>query len=58
MRGMFKGQNYHPSRWFKLLQLLPRVVARMRSQASARAAIAKAERAVRRKIKAARDAGC
>ena len=58
MQGMFKRQNYHPGRWFKLLQLLPRVVARMRSQASARIAIAEAERSVRRKIKAARDAGC
>ena len=58
MRRMFERQNYRLDRWVKVLRLLPRVVARMRSQASARIAIARAEKAVRRKIKAARDAGC
>lgn len=58
MRRMFKRKIYHPGEWLRLLQLLPRVASRMRSQASARAAIARAEKAVRRKIKAARDAGC
>jgi type II secretory pathway component PulJ len=50
---MYKRKNKNPGGWPKLLHKLSRLVSRMRSQASADIAIAQAERAVRRKIKAA-----
>ena len=44
-------------RWKKGVQLLSRMAARMRSKAFVALSIAKAERAVGRKIKAAREKG-
>jgi hypothetical protein len=53
MPTMYRRKNQNPGRWTKLLHKLSRLVGRVRSQASADIAIAQAERAVRRKIKAA-----
>ena len=53
MPTMHRRKNQNPGRWTKLLHKLSRLVNRVRSQASADIAIMEAERAVRRKIKAA-----
>jgi hypothetical protein len=52
---MYTRKNKNPSGWSKLLYKLSLLVSRVRSQASADIAIAKAQRSVDRKIKAARD---
>ena len=53
MPTMYRRKIQDSCRWPKVLLKLSRLVGRMRSQASAHIAIAQAERAVRRKIKAA-----
>lgn len=54
MPTMYRRKNQNPSGWSKLLHKLSLLVSRVRSQASADIAIAKAQRSVDRKIKAAR----
>lgn len=58
MRQLYERAVDHVIVWGTVLLLLPKTLGRMRGAASAQLAIAKAERAVRRKIQNARDAGC
>jgi hypothetical protein len=57
MPTMYRRKNQNPSRWSKMLHKLYRLVNRVRSQASAFIAIAKAERSIKRKTKASRYTG-
>lgn len=58
MRHLYERAIDHVIVWGAVLLLLPKTLGRMRGAVSAQLAIAKAERAVRRKIKNARDIGC
>lgn len=58
MRYLYERAVDHVIVWGAVLLLLPKILGRMRGAVSAQLAIAKAERAVRRKIKNARDSGC
>ena len=58
MRNLYERAVDHVIVWAAVLLLLPKTLGRMRGAVSAQLAIAKAERAVRRKIQNARDSGC
>lgn len=58
MRYLYERAVDYVIVWGAVLLLLPKTLGRMRGAVSAQLAITKAERAVRRKIKNARDSGC
>ena len=54
MRKLYESAVDHVIVWGAVLLLLPKTLGRMRGAVSAQLAIAKAERAVRRKVKIAK----